>query len=97
MLIAWLKAKAAAKRMGIRDRGLVGVQRDEVGAFVIIHPFCKTRTRVGIRSDESTVTYCWRCEKITSENNDGAERPEDSPEDSHKFKLLKFDKGKKNA
>lgn len=91
MLIAWLKAKAAAKRMGIRDRGSTGVEHTENGYLISVHTLCRTRTRVGIAPNGATVTYCWRCEKII--RNEKGSGPNKKPGDLLKFRLIKSDDG----
>ncbi len=95
MLIAWFKAKAAAKRMGIRDRGLTGTECVDGRSFIFVHPFCKTRVRVGITPDGLAVTYCWRCEKVTSKGGGGDSSK--NPGDLLKFRLIKSDDGGKSA
>src|SRR3989344_6846775 len=61
----WLRAKFAAKRLGLRDRGPIGREWTSATEYVQeVHRACRTRIRIGITQDKRTVKYCWRCEEM---------------------------------
>ena len=63
-MIEWFRARKAAKRLQLRDRGQIQPYMENDGWRVVIHPFCYTRVRIGINGKWKAVRYCWRCEVI---------------------------------
>lgn len=67
----WLRAKSAAKRMGLRDRGYIRetYEADADGENYILRKLCsacRTRARIGIKKDGTVVKWCHCCEIILS-------------------------------
>jgi hypothetical protein len=56
----WVKGPIlmAARRMGLRDRGVV---RDERGPRELCQ-LCQHRVRIGINCTHEVIKYCWVCE-----------------------------------
>jgi hypothetical protein len=65
--------RASAKRLQIRDKGqLEAINVTKEGCDRIVHTSCNTPIRIGIKSDGSSVQYCWRCERIEGTNGNDA-------------------------
>ncbi len=45
----------AAKKLGLQDRGCVGI----IGDNTLFCIFCRTRVRIGINRKNKVVKYCW--------------------------------------
>ncbi len=57
----------AAKRLKLRDKGMVQAFMDNGTLKGWMHSFCNTRFRIGINKEGQAVQYCWRCEFISPE------------------------------
>ncbi len=80
-MFEWLRARRAAKRMGLRDRGpTVPWKEVDPGAnayfdVTLTCEMCNTQIRIGITQDGYPVQYCWRCETlICARMQDGSRR-----------------------
>ncbi len=70
-MLTWLRARVAARRMGLRDRGYTQSHQETDAdgkdfTSTNMHAGCWTRTRIGIKEDGTVVRWCYRCEVITS-------------------------------
>lgn len=61
----------SARRIGLRDKGYIGNEDD---LLVQVHEFCETRTRIGIDAQGTEQKYCWKCERILSDDPDPKEK-----------------------
>lgn len=69
-LISYVRIHLAARRLKIRDRGMVESYMEDGRLRGWFHSFCHTRFRVGIDESGQSVHYCWRCELIVSSSTD---------------------------
>ena len=69
-MFSYFKALAAAKDIGLCDRGKVQFPKVEGLNRNCFHRFCNTRLRVGVDGHGNSYVYCWRCEQIV-ENSSG--------------------------
>lgn len=65
-MFTWLRARKAAKRLKLRDKGSVQHHwsQDLEITVVNVHVTCRTVTRIGIDTQGIAYEYCWRCERI---------------------------------
>ncbi len=72
-MFEWLRARRAAKRLGLRDRGRVGTRHIFNKESHFMQPVeiccerCMSRIRIGINKQGQAEEYCWRCESIIRE------------------------------
>ncbi len=78
-LIPYCFIQISARRIGLRDKGYTGNKDD---SSVLVHEFCETRTRIGIDKQGTEYEYCWKCERIFSDDPDPGEK-EPAPVECH--------------
>lgn len=66
-MFEWLRARRAAKRLGLRDRGrvdtwyILDTHSNSMQPIELLCERCATRIRIGINKQDRAVQYCWRC------------------------------------
>ena len=75
-MFEWLRARRAAKRLGLRDRGrvdawyMLDTHSNSMVPIEIRCERCACWIRIGINKEEKAVQYCWRCVEIISNRKD---------------------------
>ncbi|TSC89592.1 MAG: hypothetical protein G01um10143_82 [Parcubacteria group bacterium Gr01-1014_3] len=80
-MLEWLRARRAARKLSLRDRGKTVSWKEfdpDANVYVDIWltcDLCNTQIRIGINQEGFPVQYCWRCETlICGQLPDGSRR-----------------------